>query len=194
VEDVATPGAWRRNPSLVLDFYNMRRRDVLAATPNAAHLALVELEQHYDVTVITQNVDDLHERAGSSRVLHLHGSILEMRSERDESEVYPIREDMLLGALAEDGGLLRPNIVWFEEAVPMIPKAAAVTGTADIFILVGTSLQVYPAAGLIDFVPPFVPKYIVDKKIPPVSSMPNMHLFEQPATEGMRAVLQKLIP
>ncbi len=193
IEDVATPRAWRKNPQLVLDFYNMRRRDVLNARPNAAHLALAQLQDQYDVTVITQNVDDLHERAGSSKVLHLHGSILEMRSEREESRVFPILEDMIVGAVAEDGGLLRPNIVWFEEAVPMIPRAAQITRTADIFILVGTSLQVYPAAGLIDFVPDEVPKYIVDKKIPPVAALPNMHLIERPATEGMQEVLKRLL-
>jgi NAD-dependent deacetylase len=193
IEDVATPRAWRKNPQLVLDFYNMRRRDVLKAMPNAAHLALAQLQNHYDVTIITQNVDDLHERAGSAKVLHLHGSILEMRSELEESRVFPIMEDMVVGAVAEDGGLLRPNIVWFEEAVPMIPRAAQITRTADIFILVGTSLQVYPAAGLIDFVPDEVPKYIVDKKIPPVSALPNMHLIERPATEGMQEVLKRLL-
>jgi NAD-dependent deacetylase len=193
IEDVATPRAWRKSPRVVLDFYNMRRRDVLKALPNQAHLALAQLEQVYEVTIITQNVDDLHERAGSSKVLHLHGSILEMRSDRDESRIFPIMEDMTEGALAEDGGLLRPNIVWFEEAVPMIPKAAQLTRMADIFILVGTSLQVYPAAGLIDFVPDEVPKYIVDKKIPPVSALPNMHLIERPATEGMQEVLKRLL-
>jgi NAD-dependent deacetylase len=192
IEDVATPRAFRKNPHLVLDFYNMRRRDVLAAKPNAAHLALAELEGHYEVTVITQNVDDLHERAGSSHVLHLHGSILEMRSEHDETTIFPIIEDMVYGALAADGGLLRPNIVWFEEAVPMIPRAVQLTRAADIFIVVGTSLQVYPAASLIDFVPDHVPKYIVDKKIPPVSSLPNMHLVEQPATIGMEELLKTL--
>jgi NAD-dependent deacetylase len=170
----------------------MRRRDVLAAKPNAAHLALAELEGHYEVTVITQNVDDLHERAGSSHVLHLHGSILEMRSEHDETTIFPIMEDMVYGALAADGGLLRPNIVWFEEPVPMIPRAVQLTRAADIFIVVGTSLQVYPAASLIDFVPDHVPKYIVDKKIPPVSSLPNMHLVEQPATIGMEELLKTL--
>lgn len=193
IEDVATPRAFRRNPKMVLDFYNMRRRDVLKASPNAAHLALAQLENQFDVTVITQNVDDLHERAGSSKVLHLHGSILEMRSALDETAIFPIFEDMEEGALAPDGGLLRPNIVWFEEAVPTIPQAVQITRTADIFILVGTSLQVYPAAGLIDFVPFEAPKYIVDKKIPPVASLPNMHLIERPATEGMQEVLRQLL-
>jgi NAD-dependent deacetylase len=193
IEDVATPRAWRRNPRLVLEFYNMRRRDVLAARPNAAHLALATLEQRYDVTVITQNVDDLHERAGSSRVVHLHGTILTMRSDRDETLIYPIGIDMEEGALAEDGGLLRPNIVWFEEAVPMITVAADLVGQADIFILVGTSLQVYPAAGLIDLVPMHAPKYIVDKKLPPVNGHRHLHLIEKPATEGLKEVLEILL-
>jgi NAD-dependent deacetylase len=193
VEDVATPRAWRRDPQLVLDFYNMRRRDVLAARPNAAHRALAALEAVYDVTIITQNVDDLHERGGSSRILHLHGEVLKMRSELDESLIYPITEDIALGQLAEDGGQLRPHIVWFEEPVPMIAEAARVMATADIFILVGSSLQVYPAAGLIDLAPLRVHKYIVDKKIPPVQAYRNMHLIEKPAMEGMAEVLALLI-
>lgn len=193
IEDVATPRAWRRNPQLVLDFYNMRRRDVLAALPNAAHQALAELEQQYQVTIVTQNVDDLHERGGSSRVMHLHGEVLKMRSETNESLVYPITEDILLGQLAEDGAQLRPHIVWFEEAVPMIAQAAEIMGQADIFILIGSSLQVYPAAGLIDLVPFHAPKYIVDKKIPSVSANRHLHLIEKPATEGMKEVLAHLL-
>jgi NAD-dependent deacetylase len=192
VEDVATPRAWRRNPQLVLDFYNMRRRDVRAAAPNAAHLALADLEKEFEVTVITQNVDDLHERAGSSRIIHLHGEILQMRSEKDASKIYSIHEDMVPGGRAEDGGLLRPNIVWFEEPVPMIEMAAAVVQSADIFIVIGTSLQVYPAAGLINFVPPFAPIYVVDKRLPEIAPHPRLHLIEKPATEGMQDVLDAL--
>ena len=192
IEDVATPRAWRRDPRLVLDFYNTRRRDVRAAVPNAAHHALAELEEDYDVTVITQNIDDLHERAGSSRIIHLHGEILKMRSDRDESLVYPILEDMEDGGLAPDGGLLRPHIVWFEEPVPLIARAAEVTRTADVFLVVGTSLQVYPAAGLIDLAPASVPKYVVDKKIPVVAAYSNLYLIEQPATVGMLEVMERL--
>jgi NAD-dependent deacetylase len=192
VEDVATPRAWRRDPRLVLDFYNMRRRDVLAARPNAAHKALAALEEAYDVTIVTQNVDDLHERGGSSRVMHLHGEILKARSELDESLVYPVTEDIVLGQLAGDKAQLRPHIVWFEEAVPMIAEAAQVMTTADIFILVGSSLQVYPAAGLIDLVPLHAHKYVIDKKIPPVQAYRNLHLIEKPATEGMKELLEQL--
>lgn len=192
IEDVATPRAWRRNPQMVLDFYNMRRRDVLKAEPNAAHRALAALEAHFDVTIVTQNVDDLHERAGSTRVVHLHGEILKMRSEHDETTVYEIREDILLGQQAEDGSQLRPHIVWFEEAVPLIPHAASLMQNADVFILVGSSLQVYPAAGLIDFVPAHAPKYVVDKRIPEVGRYQNLVRIEKPATEGMREVWRLL--
>lgn len=192
VEDVATPRAWRRDPQLVLDFYNMRRRDVIAAEPNAAHKALAELEQHFDVQIVTQNIDDLHERAGSTKVMHLHGEILKMRSERSTFKTYPIREDMLLGQKAEDGGQLRPNIVWFEEPVPMIEAAIPLLYEADIFVLIGTSLAVYPAAGLVDYVKEKVPKYVIDKKIPPVSRYKNVIPIEMPATEGA-AELKKLL-
>jgi len=192
IEDVATPRAWQRNPRLVLDFYNTRRRDVRAAKPNAAHLALAELENDYKVTVITQNVDDLHERAGSTNILHLHGEILKMRSDRDEKYIQEILGDMEEGALAPDGGLLRPNIVWFEEPVPLIAEAAKITNTADVFLVVGTSLQVYPAAGLVDLVPRHAPVYVVDKKLPPMAPHPRLHLIEQPATIGMREVLAAL--
>lgn len=192
IEDVATPRAWQRNPRLVLDFYNTRRRDVPAANPNAAHLALAELENDYKVTVITQNVDDLHERAGSTNILHLHGEILKMRSDRDEKYIQEILGDMEEGALAPDGGLLRPNIVWFEEPVPLIAEAAKITNIADVFLVVGTSLQVYPAAGLVDLVPRHAPVYVVDKKLPPMAPHPRLHLIEQPATTGMQEVLAAL--
>src|SRR5260370_10239545 len=148
VTEEASPRVWRRDPKLVLDFYNMRRRDVLKAEPNAAHLGLAELEKDFEVQIITQNIDDLHERAGSTRVLHLHGEIFKMRSERDESLIYEIREDIGLGQLADDGAQLRPHIVWFEEPVPMIGEAIPLVRSADVFVIVGTSLVVYPAAGL----------------------------------------------
>jgi NAD-dependent deacetylase len=185
IEDVATPRAFKRNPQLVLDFYNQRRKDVAAASPNAAHKGLAELEKDFNVTIVTQNIDNLHERAGSGRVIHLHGEIFKMRSETDESLVYDIRGDINLGDTAGDGAQLRPHIVWFEEAVPMISIAAGIMAQADIFILVGTSLQVYPAAGLINYVPPGVPKYIIDRKIPPLGFSTDHHLIELPATEGV---------
>ncbi|RYY54861.1 MAG: NAD-dependent deacylase [Chitinophagaceae bacterium] len=184
VTEVATPRAWKKNPALVLDFYNMRRRDVLAASPNLAHQSLASLEKDFDVTIITQNIDDLHERAGSSQVVHLHGSIFTMRSELDEDTVYEIRDDMYPGAKAPDGSFLRPAIVWFEESVPMISTAAAIVEEADLFAIVGTSLVVYPAAGLVHYIRPGIPVYLVDKKIPEVS-LHNLIRIEQPATTGV---------
>ncbi|MGN6475823.1 MAG: SIR2 family NAD-dependent protein deacylase [Flavipsychrobacter sp.] len=192
IEEVATPRAWRRNPQLVLDFYNMRRRNVLEAEPNEAHYALAALQDKYDVYIITQNIDDLHERAGSANVMHLHGEIYKMRSEQDEYTTYPIKEDMKLGDVDKHGVQLRPAIVWFEEVVPMIEHAIPVMQSADIFILVGTSLVVYPAAGLVDYVEHHVPKYIVDRKIPPVSRYSNIIAIEKNATEGM-AELKKIL-
>jgi NAD-dependent deacetylase len=192
IEDVATPRAFKRNPQLVLDFYNMRRKDVAAAKPNTAHLGIAALEKYFEVTIITQNIDDLHERAGSTNVLHLHGEIFKMRSSEDEHLITEITGDINLGDLAADGSQLRPHIVWFEEAVPMIPQAANIMTMADIFILVGTSLQVYPAAGLLDYVPTEVPKYIIDKKIPPVNRYENIIAIERSATEGVEELLSIL--
>lgn len=193
IEDVATPRAFKRNPQLVLDFYNMRRRGVLEAKPNAAHYALAELERHYDVQIITQNIDDLHERAGSTNVLHLHGEILKMRSVQDERLVYNITGDINLGDVAEDGAQLRPHIVWFEEPVPLIEAAIPVMQSADVFVLVGTSLVVYPAAGLVDYVGDDVPKYVLDRKIPPVSTFRNVIPIEKPATEGVVELVKLLL-
>ncbi|MDP4149684.1 MAG: NAD-dependent deacylase [Bacteroidota bacterium] len=192
VTEVATPRAWRKNPQLVLDFYNMRRRDVAGARPNAAHTGLAELEKDFDVHIITQNIDDLHERAGSSRVMHLHGEIFKMRSEMDESLIYEIREDILLGQLADDGAQLRPHIVWFEEAVPMIMEAAPLVRSADIFVVVGTSLVVYPAAGLVDYARAGIPKFIVDKKVPYTPTIRNLTAIERPASTGVAELREKL--
>jgi NAD-dependent deacetylase len=192
VTEVATPRAWRKNPTLVLEFYNMRRRDVAKAEPNAAHLGLAELEKDFDVHIITQNIDDLHERAGSTHVLHLHGEIFKMRSEHDEALIYDIREDILLGQQAEDGAQLRPNIVWFEEPVPMIEHAALLVRSADIFIVVGTSLVVYPAAGLVDCTSPGTHTFIVDKKIPYTSRVDNLTSIELPASQGIAVLKEKL--
>lgn len=185
VTEVATPRAWKKNTQLVLDFYNMRRKDVAKALPNAAHKGLAELENDFDVHIITQNIDDLHERAGSSKVLHLHGEIFKMRSELDESLVYEIRDDILLGDKAKDGAQLRPHIVWFEEPVPMIEEAARIAASADIFVVVGTSLVVYPAAGLINYAPRYAPKFIIDKKIPYTSALQNLTTIEKPASDGV---------
>ena len=192
IEDVATPRAWKKNPQLVLDFYNHRRKNVLAASPNDAHYALAELEMHFDVQIITQNIDDLHERAGSRNVLHLHGEILKMRSEFSDDEILEIREDIMLGQIAKDGGQLRPHIVWFEEPVPMIEQAVPIVRSADIFVIVGTSLVVYPAAGLVNYAKWEVPKYIIDKRIPYTSSLYNLTAIEKSAGEGMRELMQLL--
>lgn len=192
INEVATATAWKRNPALVQEFYNMRRRNVMEAKPNAAHYALAELEKDFDVQIITQNIDDLHERAGSAAVLHLHGEILKMRSEKSESLIYPVHHDIKMGDVAEDGAQLRPFIVWFEEPVPMMEKAAQDVLHADIFLIVGTSLVVYPAAGLINYAPLYLPKYIVDKKIPYLPGLPNLTAIEKPATEGMKEVVSLL--
>jgi NAD-dependent deacetylase len=192
VEDVATPRAFEKDPQLVLNFYNERRRDVAAAEPNAAHVGLAELEKYFDVTIITQNIDDLHERGGSTNVLHLHGEIFKMRSVANVDTIYEIRGDINVGDLAPDGFQLRPHIVWFEEPVPMMEKAAALLHDCDYFVVIGTSLQVYPAASLLHYAPPFLPKYIIDKKIPVTENYPNLHPIEKPATEGVRE-LKKLL-
>ena len=194
IEDVATPRAWRKDPQLVLDFYNHRRKNVLAASPNEAHIALAELEKNFDVHIITQNIDDLHERAGSTKVMHLHGEILKMRSELSFDEILEIREDIMLGQKAKDGGQLRPHIVWFEEAVPMIEEAVPVVKSADIFVIVGTSLVVYPAAGLVNYAKWEVPKFIIDKRIPYTSSLYNLTAIEKPASEGLKDLVEKLLP
>ncbi len=191
VTEVATPRAWRKNPQLVLDFYNMRRKNVQDAQPNAAHLGLAALQDRYDVQIITQNIDDLHERAGSHHVLHLHGEIFKMRSEHDETLIYDIHEDMKLGDKASDGAQLRPAIVWFEEPVPMIEQAIPLVQQADIFVVIGTSLVVYPAAGLVNYAPYEIPKYIIDKRVPS-AAIYNLTTIEKTATEGI-AVLQQLL-
>lgn len=192
VTEVATPGGWRNNPKLVLEFYNQRRKNVLDAQPNAGHIGLAELEEHFDVHIITQNIDDLHERAGSTKVMHLHGEIFKMRSEVNEELVYDIRGDINFGDKAEDGAQLRPNIVWFEEPVPMIERAIPVVSNADIFLVIGTSLVVYPAAGLLNFAPRPIAKYIIDRKIPYTTSVINLTAIEKPATEGI-VELKKLL-
>lgn len=192
IEDVATPRAWRQDPKLVLDFYNMRRKDVAAAKPNAAHYGLAELQTDFDVHIITQNIDDLHERAGSKNVLHLHGEIFKMRSAQNDSLISEIKGDIHIGDLASDGAQLRPHIVWFEEPVPLIEDAAAIAATAEIFVVVGTSLIVYPAAGLVHYAPRFSKKFIVDKQIPYTSALPGVTAIELPATIGIAELQRKL--
>lgn len=194
VMDVATPEAWQRDPETVQRFYNERRVQVNAAQPNNAHLTLAELEKHFDIAIITQNIDDLHERAGSTNVTHLHGVITYAQSSKRASLVYPIKGDEIkMGELCELGSQLRPHVVWFGEAVPMIEKAAEICAQADIFVLIGTSLAVYPAAGLIDYVPHQVPKYIIDPKIPPVSGLANVIKIAKSATAGVEELLKELL-
>lgn len=190
VEEVATPDAFQRNPQLVLDFYNMRRKNVLEAQPNQAHINLVALEKKYKVTIITQNVDDLHERAGSKNVMHLHGEIFKMRSVKNNNVNFEIKGDINLGDLADDGGQLRPDIVWFNEPVPMIEIAAEIASTADIFVLIGTSLQVYPAAGLLHYLKSDIPKYVIDKKIPEVKGVSKLTCIEDLASSGTNKLLE----
>ena len=194
VYDVATPGGWKRDPKLVLNFYNDRRNDVAAAKPNMAHIGLAELENDFKVSIITQNIDDLHERGGSTNVIHLHGEIFKMRSESDEKLIYDIRENINIGDKAGDGAQLRPFIVWFEEPVPMIEKAVSLMDYCDYFVVIGTSLQVYPAASLLQYAPPFLPKFIIDKKIPDIEQTSTLTLIEKPATEGVKQLRKLLIP
>jgi NAD-dependent deacetylase len=192
INEVATATAWRKNPAIVLEFYNMRRQNVREAKPNAAHIFLAELEKDFDVQVITQNIDNLHERGGSTNVLHLHGEILKMRSEKNDQLIYPIEGDINMGDNAEDGAQLRPHIVWFEEPVPMIENAIIDVKKADIFIVIGTSLAVYPAAGLVNYAPWQIPKYIIDKKLPSTSTLYNLTAIERSATEGVRELKKML--
>lgn len=193
VEDVATPEAWRRNQEQVLDFYNQRRKKALEVKPNRGHEILAELEKNFVVTIITQNVDNLHERAGSSHVLHLHGSLFESRSTKNPALIYPIKgSELNLGDVCELGSQLRPNIVWFGEAVPMMEVAADMAAQADIFLVVGTSMVVYPAAGLIDYVPDRVKKYVIDPKKPEILHVPNLEFITEKASVGMERV-QKLL-
>ncbi len=185
VMEVASPQGWSANPELVLEFYNQRRKQAQTAQPNEAHRILAELESHYDVQIITQNVDNLHEKAGSTNVLHLHGELFQSRSTLDENLVYSMDHwELKLGDLCDKGSQLRPNLVWFGEAVPMMEPAIRLTHEADIFLIVGTSLQVYPAASLIDFVKPESPKYLVDPNPPNYSS--DIVFIAENATSGMK--------
>ena len=192
--DVATPEAWIKNPELVQRFYNERRTQILAAQPNAAHLALAKLEEYFDVTIITQNIDDLHERAGSTQIIHLHGIITYAQSNLNASLIYPIIGDEIkMGELCELGSQLRPHVVWFGEAVPMIEPAAFLCKEADLFMVIGTSLAVYPAAGLIDYVRTEVKKYIVDPVIPTVNGYQNIIKIEKSAKNGLEEIFTRLI-
>ena len=193
IEDVATFDAWERNKNLVLDFYNQRRKQLLQCQPNDAHKLLVELEKKYDVHIITQNVDDLHERAGSKNVLHLHGELFKVRSTLNEHLVYEWKKDLQPGDKCEKGSQLRPHIVWFGEAVPMIEEAAKISRKADIFIVVGTSLVVYPAAGLVHYTDYTVPKYVIDPNKPEVSFLQNVEYITERASIGVAQLVERLM-
>ncbi len=194
VEDVASPQAWASNPRLVLEFYNQRRRAVRAAKPNAAHRAIVDLERKYDVRVVTQNVDDLHERAGSAQVLHLHGEIMFARSTRDRNLVMHLGErDIELGDLCELGSQLRPHIVWFGEMVPAMDDAVEVVAEADVLLVVGTSLQVYPAAGLVFEAPRQARRIVVNPDVPEPMNGPRVEVIAKPATVGVPQIVAELL-
>lgn len=193
VEDVASPEGWHRNKQLVLDFYNLRRADVLNARPNAAHFALVELAKYYNVQIVTQNVDDLHERAGSKQVLHLHGEILKVRSEVGNHEVLDWRNDLKIGDVCSLGSQLRPHIVWFGEAVPEIENAIRLVREADICIVIGTSMVVYPAAGLVHEAPKNARVYFVNPDVSAVPRRLHLRAIAEKATIGVPALVDQLI-
>ena len=191
VMDVASPQGFEANPELVFDFYNQRRKQLLTVIPNPAHFDLAILENDYKVTIITQNVDDLHERAGSSNVLHLHGELLKVRSTKDEAQVKPWTTDLNLGDLDESGHQLRPHIVWFGEAVPMIDKAVEICNTADVLLIIGTSMQVYPAASLMHYVPENTPTYFIDPN-PSIGDSKHLTVIADTATKGVKKFINLL--
>lgn len=189
VTEVATPEGFTANPELVLDFYNQRRKQLFEVKPNQAHHNLAELESKYKVTIITQNVDDLHERAGSTNVIHLHGELLKVRSTFNKADVQEWKTDLVLGDVCKKGHQLRPHIVWFGEDVPLIEKAVQVCETADTLIIIGTSMQVYPAAGLMHYVPENTPIYFIDPK-PNMASTKNLTVIAETATVGMEQLME----
>jgi NAD-dependent deacetylase len=194
ITEVASPEGWHKNPSLVLNFYNLRRRAAANAFPNRGHEILAELEDFYDVTVITQNVDDLHERAGSTNVLHLHGMLRLARSTSNPSLIYEIEgTELNMGDTCDEGSQLRPHIVWFGEMVPAMEEAAQIASKADYFIIVGTSLMVYPAAMLIDYVPVHIPKFIVDPNMPAIQDYPQLFKYSLSGSEGLALVKERLL-
>lgn len=193
VTQVASPIGWHQDPALVLDFYNQRRKQALQAKPNAAHEKLAQLETEFDVQIITQNVDHLHEEAGSSNVLHLHGKLFEARSTMDDRLIYPLDGWALnLGDTCELGSQLRPNIVWFGEAVPAMEKAIELTAQADLFLVIGTSLQVYPAAGLLEYTSPTCPIFLIDPKEVNYESNRNISVIQEKATKGMDEFMERI--
>ena len=193
IKEVATPEAWKKNPSLVLDFYNQRRKQVLEAEPNLAHRIIADLEQNFNIHVITQNIDDLHERAGSTNVLHLHGEILKARSTYDDVRYGIKGAELNIGDLCKNKSQLRPDVVWFGEAVPKMIDAMKLCENADILIIIGTSLSVYPAANILDFVPDFCEKYLIDPNNLPISEIKNLTIIKEKASIGIPILANKLL-
>jgi NAD-dependent deacetylase len=192
IEDVASPIAFAKNPQMVLDFYNLRRRQLKEVSPNRAHEILFELEKFFNVFIITQNVDDLHERAGSGKVLHLHGELKKARPENNLSKILPWENDLNLGDIDEEGNQLRPHIVWFGESVPEMENAIGIAAAADIFLVIGTSMQVHPAASLIQYIPASCEIYVIDPELQN-SFTKNENYFKTSATEGMKKLKEKLV-
>ena len=194
VMEVASPEGWRKNQELVLDFYNQRRRQLHEVKPNIGHITLAELENDYDVTIITQNVDNLHEKAGSTTVLHLHGELVKVRSTADENDILDWENDLITGDCDKNGNQLRPHIVWFGEEVPALEEALTIVQKADIIAVVGTSLQVYPAAGLIHYGKPNVPIYYIDPKPATIYELANpLEVIPMSATKGVPYLREKLL-
>ncbi|MBK9105045.1 MAG: NAD-dependent deacylase [Saprospiraceae bacterium] len=196
IEDVATPEAWRRNPEMVLRFYNERRKQLLEVSPNDGHNSLTLLEQYHDTIVITQNVDDLHERAGSKKVIHLHGELLKKRSSKYDDLIYPCMEDIQIGDLCERGFQLRPHIVWFGEMVPMLETAIDAITDASIVLVIGSSMQVYPAASLVAYAPPQAEIYYIDpnpKLNYELSRRPGLQIIPKVASVGVKEIVEKII-
>lgn len=193
VEDVASPEGWLRDQKMVLQFYNARRKAVKNANPNKAHLDLAALEQHHHVQIITQNIDDLHERAGSKNIVHLHGEIFKSRSVKNESIIYDCEGDINFGDIATDGGQLRPHIVWFGEQVPNLEKAITLTERSDILVIIGTSMLVYPAASLLHYAPYDIPVYIINPEIPEMNKKSNYHFIKKNASEGVAEFIRDVL-
>lgn len=193
IMEVASPEGWKKNKELVLEFYNLRRKQLQEVEPNDAHKWLVKLEEKYKVVIVTQNVDNLHERAGSSKIIHLHGELLKVRSTLDENLVYDWKDDIKIGDKCEKGSQLRPHIVWFGEAVPMMAEGLKEVIDADIIMVIGTSLQVYPAAGILTYAPPEKRKIIIDRKVPNVAGIKNIEIYEMKASEGVKQAVEKLL-
>jgi len=193
VMEVASPEGWKKDHVMVLDFYNQRRKKALEAMPNDGHKYLAKLEEHYSVSVVTQNIDNLHEKAGSSNVTHLHGSIFESRSTVDPDLIYPISGELKVGDKCEKGSQLRPNIVWFGEMVPKMDAAIQEALIADIFIVIGTSMVVYPAAGLLEYVKDQIPKYVIDPNLLEIPVKPNLNFINEKGSVGMKKLYNELV-